>query len=218
MKRSIRWVPWAVVVLGLLGVSTAAQATNLPAGSTVSLTNLASFSGTVLSDTGSLAYSFSGNTGTVREWVVSDASSALCAGCLSFVYQVQVTAGNVGALSGSSYDAFTVDVAHFMGPSASLTGSVAGGFGANNASRDATGSTVSFNFTSPITSGNASFLEIANTNATTFQWGIITVPSGTAGSQNLTGPAPGRATVPEPATALLLGSSVVGLGVWRRRS
>jgi hypothetical protein len=226
MKRNVRWGVWAIVVLGLLGVSTAAQATSLPAGSTVSVSSAAPFTaGTLLSDTGSLAFSVGGTTGTVREWVVSNASSALCAGCLSFIYQVQVTqapappgSSGVGRFAGSAYDAFTVDVTHISDAVAALTGSVAGGFGANNADRDASGNTVGFNYTSAggIFTG-ASFLEMANTNATALQTGLITVTSTTSASQNFTGFAPGTSAVPEPATALLLGSSLVAL-VLRRRS
>jgi PEP-CTERM motif len=226
MKRNVRRGAWAFVVLGLLAVPTAAHATILPAGSSVSVSSAAPFTaGAVLNDTGSLAFSVGGTSGSVREWVVSNASSALCAGCLSFIYQVQVTqapaplgSSGVGRFAGSAYDAFTVDVTHISDAVAAL-GSVAGGFGANNADRDASGNTVGFNYTS--TGGiftGASFLEMANTNATASQAGIITVASTTGASQNFTGFAPRTSAVPEPATILLLGSSLVALGVWRRRS
>lgn len=227
MRRNVRWGAWAVVVLGLLAVPTAAHATSLPAGATVSVSNAAPFTaGTLLNDTGSLAFSVGGTSGTVREWVVSGASSALCAGCLSFIYQVQVTSApappgssGVARFAGSPYDAFTVDVTHISDAVAALTGSVAGGFGANNADRDASGNTVGFNYTS--TGGiftGASFLEMANTNATASQTGTIVVTSTTGAFQSFTGRVPGTSAVPEPATILLLGSSLVALGVWRRRS
>lgn len=220
MRRNVGWLAWVVAVLGLVTVSGPAQATPLPPGSVdVSVTNLASFSGTLVFDTGSLPYTFAGGSGTVREWVVSNATGALCAGCLSFVYQFQVATGTVGRLAAASYDAFTVDVSHNLGPSASLTGSVAGGFGANNADRDVTGVTIDFDFTSVVTAGQASFLEIANTNATAFQNGTITIVGG-GGQQSATvvgrAPATGGA-VPEPATILLLGSSLLAVGVWRKR-
>ena len=225
MRRNVRWGAWAVVVLGLLAVPTAAHATNLPAGGSVSVGTASPFTaGAVLADTGSLAFSVGGANGTVREWVVSNASTALCTGCLSFLYQVQVSPATngvgVGRFAGSAYDAFTVDVTHTSDAVATL-GSVAGGFGANNADRDASGNTVGFNYTSTggIFPANASFLEMANTNATAFQSGSITVTSTTAASQSLNGFAPRTSTgVPEPATILLLGSSLVALGVWRRRS
>jgi len=227
MKRKVRWVAWAVVLPALLGMSTAAQATLLPAGGSVGVSSAAPFTaGTLLTNTASLAFSVGGTTGSVREWVVSGASSALCATCLSFIYQVQVTSApappgssGVGRIAGSPYDAFTVDVTHISDAVAALTGSVAGGFGANNADRDASGNTVGFNYTS--TGGiftGASFLEMANTNATAFQTGSIVVTSTAGPSQTFSGFAPGSSAVPEPTTALLLGSSLVALGVWRRRT
>jgi hypothetical protein len=214
------WVIWAVVMLALLGVATAAQATPLPAGfSGVSVTNLGSFTGTLVTDTLTQPYAFTGGTGTVREWVVRDATGALCAACLSFVYQVHVNTGVVGLIAGAPYNGFSVDVTHFVGPSALLPGSVEGEFGANSADRSADGNTVGFNFTpSPITPGLDSFLEIANTNSTTFIAGTIHVDgAGTNGTPLIAGFAPGVAAVPEPATVVLIGSGLVALGIWRRR-
>ena len=183
----------------------------------VSITNLGDFTGTVVTSVVDASFSFSGGTGTVSEWVVRDATSALCPGCLSFVYQVHLDTGVVGLIEGASYSGFTVDVAHFIGPSASLTGSTAGGFGANDADRSADGSTIGFNFSNPITPGNNSFLEIANTNAISFMGGIIGVDGTGENGTSIGGFAPGLAAVPEPATVLLIGSGLVAIGVWRRR-
>ena len=70
MKRSTRWVAGAMIMLGLLGTSTAAHATVLAPGNTVFATNLGAFtSGSVVSDSGNVAFNFGGNTGTIREWV-----------------------------------------------------------------------------------------------------------------------------------------------------
>jgi len=212
MKRNIRWVVWAVVMLGHLGASTAAQATALPPGSIgVSVTSIPSFTGTVLAESVGSLVTPTGRIGTVEEFVVTNGTGALCAGCLSFVYQFQVSAGSVLSLAASSYDAFTIDVTQTPGPSASLPGSQFGTFLANGADRSASGTMIRFDFTSPVTAG--SFLEIVNTNATSYSTGIITVSS-SGGVANTDGFVP----VPEPTTALLVGSSLVALGVWRRRS
>jgi hypothetical protein len=217
-------VTWAVALLALLGVVAETHAAALPPGSVdVFVTpNVPSFSGTLVADTMFLNYNMGvgTNSGIVREWVVSNGTGALCAGCLAFVYQFQVGAGNVGRISASSYDAFTVDVSTSGAASVSLPGSLAGGFGANNADRNASGTTIDFDFTSPVTAPLSSFLLIANTNSTTFQPGIMFLNNSTgASSGNIAGFAPGQATtpVPEPATLLLVGSGVVALGVWRRR-
>jgi PEP-CTERM motif len=219
MTEHIRWVTWAVALLALLGVASAAHATALPAPSVdVAVPNLATFTGTsVVADTGNLSYSAGGATGTVREWVVANGTGALCAGCLSFVYQFTVTAGSIGRLSASSYDAFTVDVSHSLNLSPLLVGSINGGFGPQNADRDATGATIDFDFNPAVTTSSS--LLIANTNATASQSGIMFLNSATgASSANIAGFVPGQPTVPEPATLLLIGSGVVALGVWRRRS
>jgi hypothetical protein len=214
MKRNIRWVAWAVAMLGLLGVSTAAQAAALPPGSVgVSVTSIPSFSGTVLAESVGSLVTPSGHFGTVEEFVVTNGTGALCAGCLSFVYQFQVSAGSVSSLAASSYDAFTIDVTQTVGPSASLPGSQLGAFGANVANRNASGTTIEFDFTSPVTAGFGTYLEIVNTNAISYSTGIITISS-SSGVANTDGFVP----VPEPTTALLVGSSLVALGVWRRRS
>src|SRR5205085_10444809 len=104
MKASIRRVTCAVILLGHVGAVAAvtrAHAVTLPPNTVDAFIglDLPSFTATtVLQDTGSLNYSFGGNTGAVREWVVSNATGALCPGCLTFVYQFQVAAGNVGRL------------------------------------------------------------------------------------------------------------------------
>jgi hypothetical protein len=219
MKENIRWVTWAAALLALLGVAADAYAAPLPAPSVnVSVTNLAEYTGTVVQDTGPIIYSFGTNVGVLREWVVSNGTGALCPTCLAFVYQFHVTTGDVGRISASSYDGFTVDVSQ-VAASVSLPGSLPGIFGASNADRDASGSTIDFDFTSPVTAGFNSFVLIANTNSSASQAGIMFLTSSTgADSANVAGFVPGQATVPEPATVLLVGSGVLALGVWRRRS
>ena len=125
-----------------------------------------------------------------------------------------MTSGGVARLSDNADDSLMVDVSHFVGPVGSLTGSVLGQFGANNVDRDASGNVVGFNYTSAggIFTG-ASFLEIANTNATSFLafQGALTLASPTGASASIV------RSSPEPTTVLLLGSSLLALGVWRRR-
>jgi hypothetical protein len=223
MKANLKLTTCAVVLLGLLGAASAVHATNLPPGSVdVFVVPTAFSAGTVVADTGTRNYSFGfledNNTGTVREWVVSDGNRKLCNGCLAFVYQFHVTTGSITGLSGALYDNVTVDVAHSENnpPVSLLPGSLAGQFGANNADRDSTGNTIDFDFTSPVTATFNSWVLIANTDRTSFFPGVITLHSGLALGV-LPGFAPAPAAVPEPTTILLIGASLTAL-VWRRRS
>src|SRR5205085_2915036 len=100
--------------------------------------------------------------------------------------------GAVGRISAAQYNGFTVDVAHLPGPSTSLIDSLAGEFGANSADRSADGNTIGFNYSSPIMATFDSWLEIANTNATTHVAGTIEIRGvDTISLPNIAGFAPG---------------------------
>src|SRR5205085_10700667 len=102
MKASIRRVTCAVILLGHVGAVAAvtrAHAVPLPPNTVDAFIglDLPSFTApTVLQDTGSLNYSFGGNTRAVGLRAVSNATGALCRGRLTSVCGAQVAAGSVG--------------------------------------------------------------------------------------------------------------------------
>jgi hypothetical protein len=224
-----RLIMFSLAALLMVGPSPAKAGLLVPGGTnfppdlldTPGKLTTADAAGAILKDTGLMAYSFGGGaeTGTVRELVVADALNPFGAGKLSFIYQVQVTLGDITRITGGSYAGFSTDVAQFA-PHAPFI--LTGSHPATSADRVTIGNggaTVGFNFDPAIVPDggltDTTLMLIVRTNADLFQPGFIGLQD--TGAEQFDGWTP--APVPEPASILLVGFGAAGmLGYgWKRR-
>ena len=225
-------IVFLAAAVALLAMSTAAQAQNLsPGGNTP--TGVIPFvdpeaGGTIIQSV-SAPFSFGGaggtlDQGTVKEEVIQSTRISPTNGLpeLDFLYQVSVTAGNIQTLGVADYTGFTTNVSQ----ESNVTGLTNQGsniftngtFPTSFDSRTSNGDTVNFNFASLLLPGQTSYVQIIQTNATSYTSGTIElIDSG------VYGPTFGFfAPNPEPSSLVLFGGLALGLGGaglrrWRKR-
>lgn len=208
MKSTI-W--FAALVLGIGLLPQHVTANPIPPGGIASPVPAADESGPLVADTGLVPYSFAANTGTVREIVVEDSLNPWGAGDLTFIYQVHVSAGEIGRLTGSDYTGFLTDVSQHAAHPPLITTST---HPADLATRSADGSVVGFDFITAIApepaptdfTTDTSLALLVRTNATSFTTGTIGLIDG--GGDTLGGFAP--TSLPAP-LAVWGGLGLLGL-------
>jgi|SRR5580658_131502 hypothetical protein len=208
----------SVLALLIAGAATPSFATSLTPGSVVTPATTSATGASELANTGAVAFSFGGDTGSVQEVVVNNYSgNPFGAGDISFIYQVQVTGGNIDNLTTGMFNVpgISIDVVQI---GLSIDGSITSSTGytsAATASLTSDGSTLGWGFTPPdgLTPGMTSYALIINTNLTTFEPGVFSLQDDQ--TQNFDGYVP--AATPEPSTLSLLGTGLLAAGAGLRR-
>jgi hypothetical protein len=211
-----------VATLIVLAVAAPVSAIPLAPGASAPPTLFSDDPGTLLAAAAAPVAPISGAfTGTLISAVYRDAS-----GRLEFDYQfANVGPDDVHRITAFNFTGFTTDVG--FRTSIPVSPFAPGTQAPLFADRDADGSTVGFDFTAPgapasfaINAGETSLILAIKTDAGQFIPGFASVIDGgaqTVGAFQPTGQPVPPADVPEPATLLLVGSAVIGMGVTVRR-
>jgi hypothetical protein len=167
-----------------------------------------------------LASSVGDFTGTLVAAVINEGAANPLGG-LTFIYQVSndlASAVGLSRESNTQFGGFLTNV-HFALNGSFLAGFVDGTVIPNTADRSGNGNVVGFNFVPPednkIEPGETSVVLVIRTNAPDYEPGNSSVINGGVDTVDTFQPAVGVA--PEPASLLLFGCGLLGLGAMARR-
>jgi hypothetical protein len=221
LKRSPLFVA-LLIALTVVGGARSAEATPLPPNTTV-IPDVIAFTGgeaILASVSQPLASSVGDFTGTLVAAVINEGAANPLGG-LTFVYQVSndlASAVGLSRESNTQFGGFLTNV-HFALNGSFLAGFVDGTVIPNTADRSGNGNVVGFNFVPPednkIEPGETSVVLVIRTNAPDYEPGNSSVINGGVDTVDTFQPAVGVA--PEPASLLLFGCGLLGLGAMARR-
>lgn len=207
-----KYVIWFGAFMMLAASGNSLKATPLPpGGDVVPATSAPGFTPIVSLPQ---AFSFAGNTGFVTEEAGTSPGNPFGASDAAFLYQVSVTTGQIQNLTNISFKGYMVDVA--QGPLGMPGPFGPGSTPSSDANRAVDGSTVSWNFSSPVVAGMASTILMVSTDAPSFDASTLGLIDVAGNKATLNGFQP----TPEPASFVLFAGSFLGMGglaAWRRR-
>ncbi len=137
-------------------------------------------------------------------FVYADGSSAVCGGCLDFVYNFT----NDGSTTATS-----ISMENFAGFLTDVGRNGGAGVDASSITRSSDGSIVTFLFANGLAPGQSTSQLLIETDATSFQGGTFTVDAG----DNSASAAAFAPTIPEPSSIALFGTGLLAFFAAARR-
>jgi hypothetical protein len=206
-----KWIALLAIPLLLLGRAQTANATILaPGDGPVPIDATLLDAGATVEDSISGTFTAPTFTADYTAAVIQESILDNPLGGLTFIYQVTPTSGDlIVRLTASSFTGFTTDVYYALNGSV-IAGFDDGLFAPDTADRAASGSGIGFNYESGLL--GETYVLVIRTDAPSYVLGLLAAQDDTNDFQDAFQP-----SVPEPATLLLFGSGLAGLGAAIRR-